>query len=352
MGKKKIKEYQIFRVLLTLLVVLGHSTYYQIATNYGGIYYKDYVQRYSLIQFLCSRLTSAIYLFNMPGFFLLSGCLCYMSFRKEIPFVKFAVSKFKRLILPFLIAGLFFSFPIKYLTGYFAQSEHIWKDFLIGQLLVQGNSHLWYLETLFFVFLLFYVIEKKLHLDIRVQLILYLVMNLISGYIPIYLIQFIFQYMIWFCFGYLFERERERFNQKVSLVGTLLIVPVFAAIFLVYIRYSSRPDAFIFAVEGMQLLAGIAGCILLYAISFLLSKTPISNWRAVEILERDSLGIYLYSDPMNYVVLYLGITWFQGALFSSSVNYLLYYIIRVAVQFVVGFLVTELLRKLKVPYIV
>ena len=37
MQKKIIVEYDYVRVITTILVILGHCTYYSIKTNYGGI---------------------------------------------------------------------------------------------------------------------------------------------------------------------------------------------------------------------------------------------------------------------------------------------------------------------------
>ena len=37
--KDKVREYSLLRVLLMLLVVLGHSTYLIIQTTYGGVHY-------------------------------------------------------------------------------------------------------------------------------------------------------------------------------------------------------------------------------------------------------------------------------------------------------------------------
>lgn len=39
MKKETIHEYDILRILVTMLVILGHCTYYQKISRYGGIDY-------------------------------------------------------------------------------------------------------------------------------------------------------------------------------------------------------------------------------------------------------------------------------------------------------------------------
>ena len=75
----KVAEYDIVRALLMILVILGHCTYYQISTNYGGAYYQDLMLQAGVNDTIIHRITSwvtgAIYTFHMPLFMALSGAV-------------------------------------------------------------------------------------------------------------------------------------------------------------------------------------------------------------------------------------------------------------------------------------
>ena len=44
---KKIKEYDILKIMAIILVVLSHSAYYKISSNYGGMDYQQYLNSHS-----------------------------------------------------------------------------------------------------------------------------------------------------------------------------------------------------------------------------------------------------------------------------------------------------------------
>ena len=67
------------RNLLVILVVIGHATYYDIITPFGGIQYGMLMEEAgiqdTLFHSLTSELTNFIYTFHMPVFIALSGSL-------------------------------------------------------------------------------------------------------------------------------------------------------------------------------------------------------------------------------------------------------------------------------------
>ena len=136
---------------MTILVVIGHSTYYSIVTEYGGVDYAGMMRANgvndAVVHKMLSVVTGAIYSFHMPLFMALSGALFSRSKTRDfLPFVK---NKAQRLLLPFAVVALFVSVPLKYLAGYWDGSENIFRDVFVGQYLIQGNTHLWFFVTLF-----------------------------------------------------------------------------------------------------------------------------------------------------------------------------------------------------------
>ena len=85
----------------------------------------------------------------------------------------------KRLLYPFLLVSIFWSFPLKYLSGYWNNSVNVLYDIVVGQLLIQGNTHLWFLPTLFFEFIMFWLFFRygkwgyRKHIVVSILLILH-----------------------------------------------------------------------------------------------------------------------------------------------------------------------------------
>lgn len=71
-----VPEYDVLRVILTLLVIIGHCSGYGISTPYGGCDYSSLViPELSFFARLASEVSRLIYLFHMPLYMALSGAL-------------------------------------------------------------------------------------------------------------------------------------------------------------------------------------------------------------------------------------------------------------------------------------
>lgn len=74
--KVTILEYDVLRVIVTLLVIIGHCRYYKIITPYGGCDYSRYTE--AGIPVFChleTYINDLIYAFHMPLYMALSGAL-------------------------------------------------------------------------------------------------------------------------------------------------------------------------------------------------------------------------------------------------------------------------------------
>ena len=94
----------------------------------------------------------------MPLFFSLSGYL--FAGQKNLPFIEFLSKKTKRLLIPFFTAGLCYMLPIKLILGYPPYQGKrlvtVIKLFLLGN----DTGHLWFLPTLFIIFLTAYFVKR------------------------------------------------------------------------------------------------------------------------------------------------------------------------------------------------
>lgn len=150
----KQRDYRIdnLRALAILSVVLGHSI----------ILYSPEWQIFQTTQscVLFSQIKRIINLYQMPLFFSLSGYL--FAGQKNQPFIEFLSKKTKRLLIPFLMVGLLYMLPIKLILGY---PPYQGKSLLtVIKLFLLGNDtgHLWFLPTLFLVFLTAFFVKRIL----------------------------------------------------------------------------------------------------------------------------------------------------------------------------------------------
>ena len=121
MEAKKIDWIDTVRVFTMILVVLGHCNYYNIDTPYGGIHYGNIDL---LFYKILGVVTGFIYSFHMPLFMAVSGACFYFSMKKRPTFGFICKSKATRLLIPFILVTTFLSVPLKYVSGYYDNSDN------------------------------------------------------------------------------------------------------------------------------------------------------------------------------------------------------------------------------------
>ena len=151
------------RTLTMLLVIIGHCTYTNLMTPYGGISYFSNIssEEYSFGEKLLITMVSFIYTFHMPLFMMLSGACFSLTIHKVAGLKAFVSNKARRLLVPFLFTTLLLSVPLKYMSGYYSESANVLEDIVLGQFLLMGNSHLWFVASLFWIFLMYYGLHQK-----------------------------------------------------------------------------------------------------------------------------------------------------------------------------------------------
>lgn len=353
-GNKKIREYDCLRVIATVLVVLGHCTYFRIMTNYGGCDYSVLAAGSSGVFRVFRQITRFINYFHMPLFMALSGALFYISMSngKYHTIKHVAVDKGKRLMIPFVVVTIAYSVPLKCLSGYYADRVHIVTDILIGQLFLQGNTHLWYIATLFFIFLLAYTLQTCISGKVWAKLAALLGISMVSSAIDIHLISYICEFIFWFYMGFYFEPIRKKVNEKIKFHTVGYETFPILALYILY-RAVRGKEAILIRIFAKMLHTALACglCVYTYSWAYLLSRTSIVESKVYQYLLRDSFGIYLYSDTLNYVILYVGTRMFGNYLFVSGVGATVLYVVRFAVSLLGSVLVTRLLRTSGLKYL-
>lgn len=345
MDKKRIYEYDILRVFVLFLVLIGHSTYLCLLTKYGGINYQVDNTAIPFANEKLSHMVEMIYYFHMPLFMALSGALAHNALRKK--FQVLVYDKSKRLLIPFIFVTLFYSTPIKFFTGYyngFGKKETI-KSIIIGQLFIQGNSHLWFILTLFFIFLvMFFLVKIK---NKRIIFTLLLLSNYFSSYCEIMLIKYIMENLLWFYIGYLFYDIREVYNKFIlehKISNSIL--PILIFLVLRRGRYLFQNNCLL-SLFIFKLVVAILGMIICYNLAvFFSQKYSIQNNKIFDLLLKNSYGMYLYSDPINYAILFLFSILFGNMFFYSNKGFSIMFIFRLIMTTIVGLVVFILVRRI------
>lgn len=140
------REYSIdnLRAIAILLVVLGHSII--IYDPSWGLIHSNV----ECLPFLYVK--KVVNLLQMPLFFSISGfCFC-LSKNKNFN-RKLLANKTKRIMIPYFLVCLFYMNPIKMLLH--VPGYDFSLSFMMQQtLLFANNGHLWYLPTLFLMFVI------------------------------------------------------------------------------------------------------------------------------------------------------------------------------------------------------
>ena len=364
MEKKLIYEYDILRVFATLLVVVGHCAYYVILSPYGGIDYTIQMQQNGIadtqVHNLFSLNVTLIATFLMPMFFALSGALFNISLRGN-QFTKFQalfINKFKRLVIPYLLVAILYTIPIKYITHYFPQ-DNVWQNIVFGQLLGYGNTHLWFLMSLFWMFLIAWFIEK--YISPKSKWLALFTVFIIYIFSHIFTITFLWfgqalQNLLWFYLGYIFEYYRISVNRKfIKHKAFHLFALFFTYIFFWVLHWLIFHNASPIH-TGISFLITFWGIMISYFALLLISfSTKVIQGKIYRVLRKYSLEIYLYADPLNYVILYILSTssYFSvlGNEFGSLVIILVRILGTIAISTLIGSIVKHMKSIKKVPLI-
>ncbi len=262
------------RALAIIIVVLGHSII--LYSTSWGIY-----QSINKVKFL-DTLKNIINLIQMPLFFSISGFLLYYSLNKNINFREFIIKKVKRLIIPFIIFGIFWMIPIKLLVNYPGYQNLNLNQIILRLLTGNDSGHLWYLPTLFIIFLMIVFLKKCIIKNF--DLVLFVILLVVSYFssnlqINIFIKQASF-YAFYFYLGTLINKY-----QKISLNKYIIIL-----ILLNIILLKCFCDLKIF-----EYLLIVFTIILIYKI------IPNQESKILKIISENSYSIYLFHSPLIYI---------------------------------------------------
>ena len=314
---KKINYNIVFiRFLAILIVMFGHSIIIY-DPNWGLLTTSVSSNTLVFIKHIINTI-------QMPIWFTMAGFLYYFSLKKNKNLLLVFKDKFKKLLLPFLIIGLLYLIPIRYLVGYSNYVNHSLIYNIIHNLILGfDNGHLWYLPTLFIIFLIFnFYKDNNKYIDI-VIFILLIYLNIISNHFPTYLYYVSF-YLIFFYLGILFNKYNLISNLKTYYSIIIIIILIIYNLFI-------NNSLILLFVQFISL-------ILLFKIDF----TKLGKLKVINCISNNSYGMYLFHSPLVYLT-------FK---FLPNISPILMIIINFIVFGSISYIITYLIRKTKFKFII
>lgn len=317
-----MKEIRILKFYGILLVVLGHVVF---------TYSPMSIITPCMPSQVLNLVKDLIYSFHMPLFFFASGCIFSFQLeirKKQMTFTQLLKNKTKRLMIPFCAFALLMVYPTMILLG-FRDPVHYFID---GFILAIDSRHLWFVLTLFLLFLLFFGLRKmciKLHIPIWATSILALLIYIFPINIVYFQIRNVEEYLIWFTLGYLFTIYKSAF-QYVAIaalfgLGLNMVMP----------EFSFPPDM-------LKLVNAIVGVAIFYILSvrtIKIEKAKLYQWVA-----SNSFGIYLFHAMIIY--------WLEFIAAPYPINPYLLSIAIFVISLTLSILLTIMVRKLRLGVII
>lgn len=328
--QKRLTQIGNIRALAILLVVLGHSIIlyssdWNLYETTWQVPFLDWIKR-------------IIDIIQMPLFFSLSGYLFVLT-HSGGKIRKLVKNKCLRLVVPYLGIGFFWMIPIRIGVEYKGYEKNSIIDIILKFLTANDVGHLWFLPTLFLIFLLSEVLLSVVERIPVLEKISGIVLLFVGGvlYLEGYHIGFgygpllsAYNYLMWFALGYCLNIYKI-YIQKIYKIRFMKWGLMLANLLLLW--YVLR--------EPSARVAIFLGLRALFVIN-VYGMTPEKTCTIIQRIDKNSFGVYLFHSPLIYIT------------FASIPN--AYPALVVFINFVVwgsvAFGLTELIRKTKLKILI
>lgn len=342
---KKIQEYNITRLISILLVVLGHSD--MLNSNHFDVRNAVYTHSYTTIQ---QTLRSWIYSFHMPLFMILSGALFYLTITKYTGFKSYLISRFKRLVLPFIFVGIFVSVPIRYIVGYYG-NDSFFIALLKSEIVLITPGALWFLIVLFFINITFYILRNII---IRGESKWILIIScitfgayLLHANLPVYFQLYrLAEYLIYFWIGIFFEKLQIRkyiFTMCKKKQIIIMYICLFSNIILLYFNNILKKS--ITSTLIIELFIALLGTAFVFTMCCIIKNTKLCNNKLWSYMSKYNFEIYLYHEPYNFLLLWILYIFGGLEIFNSNIGYILLLIFRFIMLVILSVITGAFIKK-------
>lgn len=321
----KSKKYDIMKVLVTVLVVIAHST--RMYTGNGVITPANPSTNLSYI-------TRFIYAFHMPLYICISGMvygMCIDDFDKYKDTRKFIVNKAKRLLIPYYVFGLLWVAPVMTLFNFTDRSFIMYSITGIG--IARNSRHLWFIFVLFLLFVISALCRNHIQkFKPYFALPLLLLLSYFSKYVPPYfLLNELFYYSLFFYLGYIFNRSYDK-------IGKICKHPIILILSSVCIALLCRENIWIF-----RIIVALAGIFLVIGIVEYIN-VKLYETKPFKALKQNGFGVYLFHPMIIYVLYY-----YWGPL---NINPYILSSLIIVISYCISHIATTIIRKIRLGVII
>ncbi len=285
-NKKQKRNHRLdnIRAIAIIMIVLGHSII--IYSSSWNLY------QTSVSVPLLDVLKDIINVMQLPVFFALSGYFFTYTLKKK-NIATIIRDKIKRLIIPFLAFGLLWLFPVRMILAYPGYENAGLVNIIIDKILLGfDNGHLWYLPTLFLIFIVYAFImffERKCmseraayFCNFFAGICLYFLQIKVA--LPSY-IGYFCRHFIWFGLGLIIcNYNAQLVNLKRYVKFVFVIIDVLCIAFYLYSRN-----------YYILLISSLLSVVIIFSL-----RLNFKN-KLIDIISDNSYGLYLFHSPLVYI---------------------------------------------------
>lgn len=257
------------RVFAILSVVFGHSII---------IYSSTWNLMPSTVS--CSLLNAikqVIDIYQMALYFFISGYLMYYSIQKKKAILSFIEGKMSRLLVPYFLFGLFWMIPIKVMLDIPSYHDVSLLSIITNFILGLSNGHLWFLYTLFILFITLYPLNFKCSKNVNgggILLMLCALLPVAGVFIPFshFNIHDVCKYAFWLQLGVVVNQYSTQKSLTYCIIANILYSVVYHT--------------------------AVVALIIVLMLYYLF---PAHSTKWLQDLDSKSFGIYLLHSPFIYI---------------------------------------------------
>jgi len=315
------------KTTMMLLIVLYHSLLF-----FGGnwftivkpMYTNNYIYNFALW----------LNTFHVQTFIMISGYLYYYlktKCGKYNSFSHFAKKKCQRLLLPYIFTALCWVIPI---SLYFF--KYNFKNIFLKYILMSSPDQLWFLVTLFNIFIIFHLAFKKIKVSKLVLLIVIFLSITLGGVLGYFDIEY-FQIASSFKYGCFFYLGCYLYKYGNSLNFKKIIGLTITAILLIILNNINIINNIIIEKVLLQVLSIIEVILVYYVCTYIIKNNKINlNNKIYKLLESNSFGIYLFHQQIIF---------FCIVLLNGLVTPTIQIILTLLIALILSLLISILLKK-------
>lgn len=304
-NSSKYKYIDFLKCFVIFIIVLNHSIQY----------------RWNAYKIISNDFQNPVLIFSSGLIF----SYCINKLKKYKTIKDLSKKKSKRLLVPMFLTAILYYLPLMKLVNIWIKIKpyniNVLK-IIPGYILGLNIDHLWFIYSLFLMYIILYFIIKKTKLlgNVFGQLLILLITFIlnIGSYaisLPYFCIDKIMRYIIFFVTGYIFYlydekiyKDNEKSKRIIGLIVSLIIVVIIYYIDykISFISGSHFTGSKIIAILGASLeIVKQFGMIYIICnvIKFIYEKFSFSKKRLTNFLIRNSFGIYLFHQPVVKILI-------------------------------------------------